>query len=354
MSLYKFVDDDLENEGKKRERTIYDVLRTARYPSVSHGKYINGPIVKKKLWTLLGDYLSKGEKMNRNDLDPTLFSTFRMDGHSFSKKILPFLKSKGIISKGYSLDFENAMKLAQVYVFDSIPNVICSFCQSDEITVLMGPSKIDKNGNICPIAHRGRFQKYNSLPSSGVASTFVLALATALVERGETSKVPFIPSVEFDCRIGQYTSFEAAMQMILWRAYDCSVNGISSGIHLNEIPNKKSTDRFNSSQKLEFLESNGLLETMTDHQLYGTFLWKEYVEETIVTKKGSYVRHQMKMRNRSDQILKVIKEFMVASLSECDDFDGCEPDIENQKSIPQKEYLHHDYCLSPEFNEIVV
>lgn len=337
-TLYKFIDDDIENEGQKRERTIYDVLRSSRYSSTNYGKYINSPIIKKKMWEELGNYLSQNERNNRNDIDPTLFYTIRMDGHSFSKKILPDLRSKGIISRGYSLEFEKAMKDAQMYVFNSVQNAICCFCQSDEITVLVGPSKINKDGKICNIAHNGRFQKYNSLPSSGVASAFSLSLVSSMLEANKFDKVQLITPVEFDSRIGQYDSFESAMQMILWRAYDCSVNGISSGIHLNEIPNKKLADRFNSSQKLEFLDSLNILTNMTDHQLYGTFLWKKYVEEDFVFKNIevlSYTRRELVIIGKSIQLLKVLKEFMTNETNETN-------------------YLQNNYCLSQKFNELVV
>lgn len=354
-TLYKFIDDDLENEGHKRERTIYEVLRTTNYPSTTYGNYINPPILSKGMWDELGYYLSQNERNNRTDIDPTLFYTIRMDGHNFSKKILPYLRSKGIISRGYSLEFEKAMKHAQMYVFKSVQNAICCFCQSDEITVLVGPSRINKDGKVCNIAHNGRFQKYNSLPSSGVASTFSLSLVTSLVETEKFDKVHLMTSVEFDSRIGQYDSFESAMQMILWRAYDCSVNGISSGIHLNEIPNKKSTDGFNSGQKLKFLDSLHILEHMTDHQLYGTFLWNEHVEKDFVSETNgkSYTRREMVTRTKSLQLLKVLKEFMVDFESLYDTSDMTDSTNVNESVPFKRNYLHHNYCLAQEFNELV-
>lgn len=79
----------------------------------------------------------------------------------------------------------------------------------------------------------------------------------------------------FDARIAQFDSYEAALQVILWRSYDCNVNGVSSGIHCNQIENKSKINLMNSTGKLNVLEEKGILDKMTDHQLYGTTLWKQ-------------------------------------------------------------------------------
>lgn len=302
ISLYKFIDSD-----NVRERTIFDVLETARYSEEKYGKYINAPIVSKSLWTMLGDHISSSERSYTNDIDNSLYTSFRLDGHSFSKKLLPFLRRNGIIEDGYSQEFERAMKLTQMYLVKTLPNVICSFCQSDEITVITGPSKIDKNGNRTSIANNGRIQKYLSITASGASSTFALSLARDAVHRGDIHEFELIPAIEFDCRIAQYDSFESALQLILWRSYDCSVNGISSGIHLNSFPNKKSLDRHNSTMKLKFLHENGFLESMTDHQLYGTFVWKQ-----CIVRKVEVLEQSQELDENSDQKLesqeKEIKE----------------------------------------------
>lgn len=310
VTLYKFKD---QFEGEERERTIYDVLETAHYPDGTYGKYVNSPIISKFIWNLLGDHISRNERSNRDDINPSLFTSFRLDGHGFSKKLLPFLRRHGIIFDGYSDEFEDAMKLAQIYLSKSLPNVICSFSQSDEITVICGPSKIDKNGNRTTIPHNGRFQKYASIAASGAASRFTFALAQSKVHCGEFHELDMIPAIEFDCRIAQYDSFESAMQLVLWRAYDCSINGISSGVNFNHFHNKKTVQGFNSTKKLKFLHENNFLDGMTNHQLYGTFIWKKYLfseEENQENETLDKVakRPKVGLRVLSTQLLKFIKD----------------------------------------------
>ena len=35
----------------------------------------------------------------------------------------------------------------------------------------------------------------------------------------------------FDCRVGSFASWEEARSLLLWRAYDCSVNGVSDAVY---------------------------------------------------------------------------------------------------------------------------
>ena len=38
-------------------------------------------------------------------------------------------------------------------------------------------------------------------------------------------------SPHFDCRIAAWDSWEEAKALLLWRAYDCTVNGVSDAVH---------------------------------------------------------------------------------------------------------------------------
>ena len=331
-TLPEFVDNI--GTDSERRRTIYEVLKTAKYSEETIGRYINGPILSKhEIWDILGDYISHHERSARYDISPDLFYTIRLDGRRFSKEILPYLSKRGIISSGYSLEFEDAMKYAQRILFESTPNAICSFCQSDEITILVGPVRIGKSGERGNLSDNGRFQKYISHPASLVSSSFVISLINTLVNKSLVNLISSVKPVEFDARIAQYDSFESAMQLILWRSYDCSVNGISSGIHLNKFPNKSELNKLNSTGKLRFLQENGILDTMTDHQLYGTFLWNSYTENIFTDLKtgNEYKRAKITINSRSDQLLTVMKTFM------CD----------NENSG-----LEYDYCLPESFRTI--
>lgn len=85
----------------------------------------------------------------------------------------------------------------------------------------------------------------------------------------------------FDCRIGSYASREEALALLLWRAYDCGVNGISDRIHhlkgdplLKGDPElcKERSAAFAKStfDKIVYLHKMGLF-PLPDHQAYGSF-----------------------------------------------------------------------------------
>ena len=61
-------------------------------------------------------------------------------------------------------------------------------------------------------------------PSSGTSTSTSTSPASALAELA--SIVP-----HFDCRMGSYASWEEARALLMWRAYDCSVNGVSDAVY---------------------------------------------------------------------------------------------------------------------------
>ena len=67
------------------------------------------------------------------------------------------------------------------------------------------------------------------------------AAAAAADEAKAEAKVPesidFLAELaeiapHFDCRVGSYASWEEARALLLWRAYDCSVNGVSDAVYV--------------------------------------------------------------------------------------------------------------------------
>jgi len=79
-----------------------------------------------------------------------------------------------------------------------------------------------------------------------------------------TSNLPY-----FDCRLGHYGTREEAMSLILWRAYDCGVNGISDAVH--HLPGAGKTIKTKSGQeKLVYLFEQGKL-PLPPHQACGTY-----------------------------------------------------------------------------------
>merc|ERR1712099_212304 len=76
----------------------------------------------------------------------------------------------------------------------------------------------------------------------------------------------------FDCRLAQYKSWEEARSLLMWRAYDCSVNGVSDAVY-----HTKGSGRLIQSkgkrEKIEWLWKEGKL-PLPRHQAYGTLLVK--------------------------------------------------------------------------------
>jgi ankyrin repeat protein/tRNA(His) 5'-end guanylyltransferase len=259
--------------SEQKTRTMYDVIETSNFPQTQIGKFINSPIIsRKQIWEPLGVFLSELEKHPNSNILPESYFTIRLDGKSFSGNIIPRLIQMGIIQGGYSLIIEEAMKFATLQVFNSFANSICAFTQSDEITILVGPFNDKVNGKSLSFEDKGNIQKYLSHSASLASSSFLVSIIQNLIATSNSELIRKLFPVQFDSRIAEFNSFEAAFQLILCRSYHCGINGISSGVRFS---GRKMPPGIFTSQKLEILNVLGLLESMGDHELYGTFLYKD-------------------------------------------------------------------------------
>ena len=76
----------------------------------------------------------------------------------------------------------------------------------------------------------------------------------------------------FDCRVASFSSWAEAQSLLLWRAYDCSVNGVSDAVF--HIPGSgKAIQSLGKREKIGWLHANGHL-PLPRHQAYGTVLAK--------------------------------------------------------------------------------
>ena len=64
--------------------------------------------------------------------------------------------------------------------------------------------------------------------------------------------------------MGTYLSEEEALSLIIWRAYDCGVNGVSDAVHHSTIGGKKQIMQQSKYHKLKWLKDNSLL-PLQDH-----------------------------------------------------------------------------------------
>uniref|UniRef100_A0A7S4KI77 tRNAHis guanylyltransferase catalytic domain-containing protein n=1 Tax=Paramoeba aestuarina TaxID=180227 RepID=A0A7S4KI77_9EUKA len=224
--------------------------------------YTLPPFVSKPQWTELGDALRIAEKYSTGNVPGNKFISLRLDGHGFSKMVQRLRKAEAFCS-GYSPDFGRIMQECCVSLMDQFS---CSFgyTQSDEITVVIPATRVIR-GEQQPHAFNGRVLKLCTLAASTVATLFNYRVA----ELTELS-----PSLlaRFDCRLGIYDTFEEALSLVLWRAYDCGINGIADACHhqRGKIEGAKQAVGKSNREKLLFLHKHNLL-PLADHQAYGSF-----------------------------------------------------------------------------------
>lgn len=296
------------------ERSIYEVIESARYPEDMVEGYDYSPIIGKvSVWNKLGDKLSSLERsreiLNEGETSAGKFYTLRLDGHAFSKRMVQ-LKRLGILSDGYSNEFELIMKKVATKLLSSIQCALYAFTQSDELIVLVKPCEMDDHGNYCNFEFQRRRDKLVSIYASMATEVFLKEIFRLIFQkmRDDASfEIDFdaIPDVQFDARLAEYDTLSDAFQLILWRSFDCSVNGVSSGFVFSSVENKKSLMTMNSGEKLKYLKDHDVLATMSRHQLYGTFLYFDYYEVQL---EDGRIRKKRRIVGISEQLVKCVKD----------------------------------------------
>lgn len=309
------------------EATIYDIIARSKYPEPEMTNYLATPIIgKASCWNPLGDKLSANEKSCPCIIPPGKYYSIRADGKNFSSSVVPMLTKLGLFAPGYSVDLEQVMTLVTHKLCTRFRGVLYAFTQSDEITIIIDkvqPPEQQGHHQCSEQVHEfgGRRDKLISLASSFITNEFTMDLVYMCLlkemKKNTTTPSPTIggggncifgistlgclgddtvpksiiplllnfPTITFDARIGVYDSLEEAFELVLWRAYDCSVNGISQTVnnHKFEGHTKQSTQQLNQGEKLDLLNKHGLL-PLRDHQAYGTLFIKSYCEKMAVNK----------------------------------------------------------------------
>merc|ERR1719310_1289961 len=179
------------------------------------------------------------------------------------------MRRKGILEKdGYSDVFASCMQSAMEALMEHFQGRI-GYTQSDEMIVFIAPTNVVR-GERQPHQRNGRVTKLTSLAASFVTAHFIMQLARRCQENGvgleDLSQI--LP--HFDCRVGHYASWEEAQALLLWRAYDCSVNGVSDAVY--QTPGSgKQIQGLGRQEKVAWLCEKGLL-PLPRHQAYGTVL----------------------------------------------------------------------------------
>jgi tRNA(His) 5'-end guanylyltransferase len=251
--------------------TILEIIKNARMnaPIVqNHTAYLG---ISKTKWDLFGNVITEHEKILAN-IEKTAVWSIRLDGKNFSP-LVRGLRSAGVLQPGYSVEFGEMMVKTANVVMDEI-RACCAFIQSDEMTLIVPACKEEQIHH-----YGGRLQKLVSTTASLATFTFynlILELA-----KKNNVELPMRP-ITFDARIGQWNSIAEAFSLILWRSYDCSVNGVSDAIfHMKA--GKESREK-NTSEKLHFLSDNNML-PLHPHQSFGTILWTTREPKDCVNQK---------------------------------------------------------------------
>merc|ERR1712048_1361204 len=175
----------------------------------------------------------------------------------------------GILEKnGFSQVFASCMQSSLEALMEHFQGRL-GYSQSDEMIVFIAPTNIVR-GEQQPHQRSGRVTKITSLAASFVTAHFIMQLARECQGKGvgldDLSHI--LP--HFDCRVGQYTSWEEAQALLLWRAYDCSVNGVSDAVYQTPGSGQK-IQSLGRQEKVSWLWEKGML-PLPRHQAYGTVL----------------------------------------------------------------------------------
>lgn len=262
-------------EEKKEIWDIYKLIDHVSFADLPSIAYERPLPISRKAWNACGDFVCSHEKQSLLVVPSQNIITLRLDIKNMS-----VLKSKlltlGFLRSPWDPVFANFMiditlKLAKYY------RATYAYTQSDEITLIIIPTNNPSYGH--PFG--GRRDKLVS-ESAARASILLRGHLLPLVPGSD------LPIITFDSRLGSWNNLKDAFQLILWRAYDCGVNGISDCIHqlpLNTLPNmtltRKELNKYHSNEKLLFLHEHQFL-PMHDHQAYGTLIAKCLQGESYV------------------------------------------------------------------------
>jgi len=82
-----------------------------------------------------------------------------------------------------------------------------------------------------------------------------------------------LPLLTFDARMATWDNERDVLALLVWRAWDSRVNGLTSAVHDEDAK----LAVLDSNKKLEWLKAHGKL-PLPDGQAYGTLLQRQTVE----------------------------------------------------------------------------
>lgn len=224
------------------------------------------PYVPKPTWSALGDLVAAREKKASGLVDGSRWLSLRLDGCGFSKAV-KMMRRKGVLpEEGFSETFAACMRSCLKCAMKEF-NGRLGYTQSDEMVIFIPPANVVRGVRQCHLRN-GRVTKITTLAASLVTAHFVMELSKLCQANGVSleSLAEILP--HFDCRLGHYASWEEARALLMWRAYDCSVNGVSDAVYQIKGSGKQIQTK-GVREKLSWLCKQGHL-PLPSHQAYGT------------------------------------------------------------------------------------
>lgn len=205
------------------------------------------------------------------NLEGSKWASLRLDGCLWGT-LMKRLRESGVIGTGYSDEIGEIMRACCRAVIDEFKADV-GFTHSDEMTIVLAPRRSLPNGRHADFPYNGRVQKWVSIAASVATALFNRLLGRLAASKGITLDDDLI--AHFDCRVGVFDSEEEATALVLWRAYDCSVNCTQDACYHNGAPPEILGDHF--AEKLRWLYSENLL-PLQPHQAYGSLFVRTLAE----------------------------------------------------------------------------
>lgn len=254
-------------------QNVISMLKTRRpkfiaeVPQESHEQ---PPHIPKPVWEELGRLIRAQENLKITEVPGHQWISLRLDGCGFSKQTQK-LRRKGVLDDGYSAEFGEIMKECVKVLMDTFHGRL-GYTQSDEMTLLIHPASVVRGQQQCHL-YGGRVQKLCSTAASTATALFNRRVSQLAEKRGIVLDESW-PLSHFDCRVGSFDTEEEALALVLWRAQDCGVNGVSDAVHQSKGSAKK-VKGYNTADKLKWLAEQAKL-PLPAHQAYGSLLLNEY------------------------------------------------------------------------------
>jgi len=259
------------------------------------------PHIPRTVWADLGNLIVAREKAPMFSVPGDKWFSLRLDGSNFSK-VTKKLRQRGILEPGFSPRMATAMQACLKGLMVKF-NAKIGYTQSDEMCILIPPASVVRGEQQVHI-RSGRAVKICTIAAGYVTAQFMAEVGKLSGLHDEVGEI--LP--HFDCRIAAWDSWEEAKSLLLWRAYDCTVNGVSDAVHQIKGAGKGVMQR-GKREKVEWLWKNGSL-PLPSHQAYGSTIVKvKRVVEGKNPKTGTvHKTHRGVLESRSVCVIELFRQ----------------------------------------------